>query len=98
MKQAGDAIKTNTDLKMIDEAWETNAYLEIKHAKKNQPTFLDPAIESQMWKMKTGELSQVLTGKSISMVGEEEAYYKVIKINTREDKQYDSYDEFIKSQ
>ncbi|MFO0704191.1 MAG: hypothetical protein U0525_05780 [Patescibacteria group bacterium] len=97
MKQAGDAIKTNTDLKLVDEAWEANAYSDIKFTKKDSPIYLDPAMQAKLWTMKTGELSEILTGYSIGQTTKEDAYYTVIKVNKREDKQYDTYQDFLNS-
>lgn len=97
MKQAGDAIKTNTDLKLVDEAWEANAYADIKFTKKDSPIYIDPAMQSKLWSMKTGELSEILTGYSFGQTTKEDSYYTIIKVNKREDKQYDTYNDFLNS-
>jgi len=96
MKQAGDIIKSNQSLRAVDAAWESNAYREILYAKKDQVTFFDPAIESLLWSMNPGTLSPVLTGrKIISEDNIPEAYYSLLKVEVHEEREYETYSEFL---
>jgi hypothetical protein len=96
MKQAGEMLINDTSLKDIDTAWQANSYREVTFAKKDERTFLDPTIEKTFWTMQKGELSPLLVGHLVDAPGSPEGSFTFIKINEREDKEYDTYNQFVK--
>ena len=96
MQQAGEEIRNDTSLVSIDGAYESNAYRKFESIGKDQPIFTDTAIDEQMWKLKIGDTSNILTAKDYNENGPYEAYYIFIKITDKKISEYKSLDDLIK--
>ncbi len=95
MKQAGDILSGDESLKDVDSAWKSNSYRILTYAKKNVRSFLDPEVEKQFWLAQKGELSPLIISHMPDAPGNPEGSILFFKINEREDKEYDSYEEIV---
>jgi len=97
MSQAGQIIASMTDLEEIDFAYKTNAYSSFEFVKPSSKVFNDPEINNALWKLNEQEVSPILIGKDFSPEeGWYEAYFKVIKVNSKKIKEFDNIDQLIK--
>ena len=101
MEQAASKLKNRTDMNDIDTAWEGNVYTHIPYAKKNEKTTVDANINEQIWSQPVGELSQPQVFQNENTQNPETAKidvgYMIIKVNKREQKEFDSYYDFMKA-
>ena len=101
MEQAVAKLKTRSDIDDIDTAWEGNVYTHIPFAKKNERTTVDANINELIWSQSVGDLSQPQVFQNENTQNPETAKidvgYMLIKINKREQKEFDSYYDFMKA-
>jgi hypothetical protein len=101
MEQAASKLKNRTDMNDIDTAWEGNVYTHIPYAKKNEKTTVDANINELVWSQPVGELSQPQVFQNENTQNLETAKidvgYMIIKVNKREQKELDSYYDFMKA-
>lgn len=101
MEQAVAKLKTRSDIGDIDTAWEGNVYTHIPYAKKNERTTVDVNINELIWSQPVGELSQPQVFQNENTQNPETAKidvgYMLIKVNKREQKEFDSYYDFMKA-
>lgn len=95
MKQAGDILSNDESLKDVDSAWKSNSYRELTYAKKNARSFLDPEVEDKFWSAQKGELSPLIISHMPDAPGNPEGALLFFKINERENKEYNSYEEVL---
>ena len=95
MKQAGEEIASKEELKEIDFAYKTNAYFTFEFVKPGQKIFNDPELNNAIWQFKEGEVSPVLTGRDFSPSGWYEAYFIVVKINSKKEKEFENLEKLI---
>lgn len=101
MEQAASKLKNRTDMNDIDTAWEGNVYTHIPYAKKNERSTVDANINESIWSQAVGELSQPLVFQNENTQNVETAKidvgYMLVKVNKREQKEFNSYYDFMKS-
>ncbi len=101
MEQAASKLKNRTDMNDIDTAWEGNVYTHIPYAKKNERSTVDANINESIWSQTVGELSQPLVFQNENTQNVETAKidvgYMLVKVNKREQKEFNSYYDFMKS-
>lgn len=101
MDKATTKLKTRPDMVDIDTAWEGNVYMHIPYAKKNEKTTVDVNINELIWSQPVGELSQPQVFQNENTQNLETAKidvgYMLIKVNKREQKEFDSYYDFMKA-
>lgn len=101
MEQAVAKLKTRSDIDDIDTAWEGNVYTRIPFAKKNERTTVDANINELIWSQSIGDLSQPQVFQNENTQNPETAKidvgYMLIKVNKREQKEFDSYYDFMKA-
>lgn len=101
MEQAASKLKNRTDMNDIDTAWEGNVYTHIPYAKKNERSTVDANINASIWSQAVGELSQPLVFQNENTQNVETAKidvgYMLVKVNKREQKEFNSYYDFMKS-
>lgn len=101
MEKATTKLKTRPDMVDIDTAWEGNVYMHIPYAKKNEKTTVDANINELIWSQPVGELSQPQVFQNENTQNPETAKidvgYMIIKVNKREQKEFDSYYDFMKA-
>ncbi len=101
MEKATTKLKTRPDMVDIDTAWEGNVYMHIPYAKKNEKTTVDANINELIWSQPVGELSQPQVFQNENTQNLETAKidvgYMIIKVNKREQKEFDSYYDFMKA-
>ena len=95
-KQAGEEIRNDSSLALIDNAYQSNAYRKFESIGINQPIFTDTLINKRMWELNVGETSEVLTARDFSKDGPYDAYFIVITLNDKNNSGYNSLDDLIK--
>lgn len=96
MKQAGQIIASMTDLEAIDFAYKSNAYLSLNFVKPTDKIFNDSDLNSALWKLNEQGLSPILIGKDFSSTkGWYEAYFVIIKVNSKNIKEFSNIEELI---
>lgn len=84
MQEAAEILKSNENMKKIDQALERNAYTTFENITRNDQIIHDPQLNDIVWQLELDEVSPVLVGRDFT--GEEwfDAYYAILHITEKE--------------
>lgn len=84
MQEAAEILKSNENMKKIDQALERNAYTTFENITRNDQIIHDPQLNDIVWQLELDEVSPVLVGRDFT--GEEwfDAYYAILHITDKE--------------
>jgi hypothetical protein len=95
LKEAGDYIKSDTDLAQIDPAYQNNAYIAFT-AYQEPPFFIDPQLNQKLWSMKENSISEILTGHDLDNNNKSyDDHFAIIKVNKKVVKQFSSVTDLV---
>lgn len=95
LKEAGEVIKNDPALALIDPSYKGNAYLEFE-IKQGESFFIDPKVQEEAFKLQVGQLSEILVGQDQNPGGEfYDCNFIVMKILKRELKGYQSVEDWF---
>lgn len=99
MSQAAGFLRTRPDMSDIDTVWENNIYMHMPFAKKSETTTVDSDINKLIWSLPVGEMSEPQLFQYENSQSEEgrkiNVGYMFVRVNKREQKEFDSYQEFM---
>jgi len=91
MAEAGENIKNDEKLALIDKAYKKNAYIEFKNMLNERISF-SPEFNQAMWNLEEGEISVIVAAKDKTLDrGLTEAIYLFGKVNKKKEPKYISF-------
>ena len=97
LKIAGNEIASNTKLQKVDVSYTTNAYRMFEFSKPKEEVFIDPEMNKALYALGEGEMSKVLTGRDFNGKNWYDAYFIIMKVNTKKTTEFNSIDELVKA-
>lgn len=96
MQQAGEQIRANQSLAQVDASWEANSFFEFAISN-NQKITYSPEIDKQIYRLNSGQISELLVGKDIDPeTGKKiDAVYMIAQVTNRSTNPGMSYDTWL---
>ena len=95
LKSAGEEIKNDPALALIDPSYQGNAYLEFE-INQGEHFFIDPKIQTEAFQLPVNQLSEILVGQDQSPGGDfYDCNFILMKIWERKLKGYQSFEDWF---